>query len=66
MKLKYAIQKWNSRKEATKLARLRVARLKAKLEQAKKKQVFGAFNKMFKNSKNFMNRMSNLANIHDH
>jgi hypothetical protein len=66
MQKRYAIQKWNARKETTKLARLRVRRLREKYERVRKMLVFNAFQELFNNAKNFMTRMSNLANIHDH
>ena len=66
MNKRYAIQKWYSRMQATKMARLRVQRLKEKFERIRKMMVFNGIRQIFNNSKNFMTRMSNLANIHDH
>lgn len=45
---------------------MRMARLKEKFERIRKIMVIQGFRQVCYNSKNFMTRMSNLANIHDH
>ncbi len=63
---KWAVQKWHSRKEATHLALMRIKKLKEKSKYRRKLLVFREIRSKFYASKDFMERMSNLANIHDH
>jgi hypothetical protein len=63
---KCAILRWKGRKDKTNISKLRVERLKEKFNYMRKLIVFNAIRTMFQNSKDFMSRMSNLANIHDH
>jgi hypothetical protein len=59
------VQKWKARKDATKLAYLRIERLKVKFTRIRKMLVFNGIRERFLASKDFMNKMSILANIHD-
>ena len=61
-----ALFKWNSRKNATKLARLRTKRLKEKFHQLRLRQYFTVLKSQYFATKEFCTRMANLAKIHDH
>lgn len=63
---KMVLRKWNQRKQATKVARIRCKRIKEKVKQIKMRMYFYALRDQFKATKEFISRLSNFARIHDH
>jgi len=61
-----AVRLWRGRLRATKLARQREARLIEKYRKMKLKLYYDALAGKYSVARIFFNRMSNLANIHDH
>lgn len=62
---KCAIRKWLRRKNATKLAKLRVRKLNAAYNNQRLRTYFNALKTQYTKSRNLCYRLANLANVHD-